>query len=349
MTHYVFSQLILNWYHINGRKNLPWQKNKTLYTVWISEIMLQQTTVNAVIPYFKKFILRFPNIDTLSHSSLDEILYLWSGLGYYARAINIYKAAKIIRNQYKNKFPEQFSKIIQLPGIGRTTAGAILSLSLNFFFPILDSNIKRIIRRYYGIKIFLNNTETEKKLWQIIQSITPIHHTSKFNQGMMDIGSLLCKPILPKCNICPLNQSCIAFQKKNWHKYTIHKIKKNTNKKQSWFLVIKSKHFLWIERNIKNNIWKNLFCFPNFEKKNTAIQWLKDNNIKIKHKTIKPFIHIFSHFKLYIQTILIELPCNKNVFYNNHGIWYNINQPQYIGLSNPVQKIIKILKDKKYE
>ncbi|CAL4325610.1 A/G-specific adenine glycosylase [Buchnera aphidicola] len=344
MTKYVFSQLILNWYHINGRKNLPWQKNKTLYTVWISEVMLQQTTVNAVIPYFKKFMSRFPNIKNLSKSSLDDILYLWSGLGYYARAINIYKSAKIIKNKYNNKFPEQFSEVIKLPGIGKTTAGAILSLSLNFFFPILDGNIKRIIRRYYGIETLLSNAETEKKLWKIIQSITPIHHTNKFNQGMMDIGSLLCKPISPKCDICPLNRFCIAFKKKNWRQYTIHKKKNNNNKKKSWFVIIKNDHYIWLERNIKNNIWKNLFCFPNFEKKNKAIQWLKENNIKQTHKRIESFFHEFSHFKLHIQGLIIELSFKKNIFYNNQGIWYNIKKPQHIGLSHPIQKIINNMK-----
>ena len=144
MTKYIFSQLVLNWYHKNGRKDLPWQKNKTLYIVWISEIMLQQTTVKSVIPYFKKFILNFPNIKSLSDSKLDDVLYIWSGLGYYKRAQNIYKSAQIITEKYEGIFPNQFLDVIKLPGIGRSTAGAILSLSLNFHYPILDGNVKRI-------------------------------------------------------------------------------------------------------------------------------------------------------------------------------------------------------------
>jgi len=134
MTIYVFSQLILNWYHINGRKNLPWKKDKTLYKVWISEIMLQQTTVKTAIPYFKNFISRFPNIQSLNQSKLDDILCLWSGLGYYKRAENIYKTVKIIKEEFQEKFPTGFSDLIKLPGIGRSTAGAILSLSLDYFF-----------------------------------------------------------------------------------------------------------------------------------------------------------------------------------------------------------------------
>lgn len=151
MTMYTFSQIVLNWYHINGRKNLPWKKDKTLYKIWISEIMLQQTTVITAIPYFKKFISKFPNIKSLNKGNLDDILYLWSGLGYYKRAENIYKTAKIIQEQYQEKFPTRFSDLIKLPGIGKSTAGAILSLSLNYFFPILEGNVKRILTRYYGI------------------------------------------------------------------------------------------------------------------------------------------------------------------------------------------------------
>ncbi|WP_422667435.1 A/G-specific adenine glycosylase [Buchnera aphidicola] len=345
MTIYSFSQLILNWYHYHGRKNLPWQKKKTLYKVWISEIMLQQTSVKTVIPYFNKFIKKFPNIKILSTGSLNEILFLWSGLGYYSRANNIYKSAQIIKNQYETKFPEQFSQIIKLPGIGRTTAGAILSLTLNYFFPILDGNVKRIIIRYYGIKNITINMISEKKLWKIIELITPLYNTNKFNQGMMDIGALICKSVLPQCNICPLNISCIAFKEKNWKKY-IYKKNHIINKiKKSWFIIIKYNHKLWLEINTQKNIWKNLFCFPNFDTKIMALEWLKKNNIikTEKYKQIKPFFHLFTHFQLHIHSIIIILKNNKNIFYKNTGIWYNLNKPQKIGLPTPVQKIIKKL------
>ncbi|MBZ2279400.1 A/G-specific adenine glycosylase, partial [Buchnera aphidicola] len=191
MTNYCFSQLILNWYHINGRKNLPWQKDKTLYKIWISEIMLQQTTVKTVIPYFQKFLKKFPNIHILSSSTLDEILYLWSGLGYYTRARNIYQTSQIIKKKYKGEFPKEFSNIIQLPGIGKSTAGSILSFSLNYFFPILDGNIKRVLMRYYGIHPNIKTTKIQKELWKIIAIKTPLHNTGKFNQAMIDLGSLI--------------------------------------------------------------------------------------------------------------------------------------------------------------
>lgn len=346
MTKYIFSQLVLNWYHENGRKNLPWQKNKTLYTVWISEIMLQQTTVKSVIPYFKRFILHFPNIKSLNDSELDNILYLWSGLGYYNRAKNIYKSAKIIQKEHKGIFPNQFLSVIKLPGIGRSTAGAILSLSLNFCYPILDCNVKRILIRYYGIIGFLRDSRMEKKLWKIIEAITPIHHTGKFNQSIMDIGSSICTSLKPKCKICPLNQECIAQIKKEWEKYPLKNTKKKSFKKISWFIIIKFKNNFWLKKNIEEDIWKNLFCFPKFNNKKTALIWLKEKKININTcENMISFSHTFSHFILHVHPILIKLTCIPEFFKeNNNNIWYNLKYPQHIGLPRPVQKILETFK-----
>ncbi|WP_295164065.1 A/G-specific adenine glycosylase [uncultured Buchnera sp.] len=347
MTIYVFSQLILNWYHINGRKNLPWKKDKNLYKIWISEIMLQQTTVKTVIPYFKKFILRFPNIQSLNNSTLDDILCLWSGLGYYKRAENIYKTAKIIKQEYQEKFPTQFLELLKLPGIGKSTAGAILSLSLNYFFPILEGNVKRILMRYYGIIGYLTEKKIEKKLWNLIELITPIHNTGNFNQGIMDIGALLCTPKNPKCNLCPLQKKCIAYKEKNWIKYPLKKNKKIKLEKKSWFIVIKYKNKFWIEKNTKKKIWNNLFCFPNFDTEIKTIEWLKKNKINTdqKNKKIKSFYHKFSHFTLHIIPILVKLSFYKNFDDTEKiGVWYDLKNPYNIGIPKPVQKILKMFK-----
>ncbi|ACL30895.1 A/G-specific adenine glycosylase [Buchnera aphidicola] len=346
MTKYIFSQLVLNWYHKNGRKDLPWQINKTLYTVWISEIMLQQTTVKSAIPYFKKFILNFPNIKSLNDSKLDDVLYLWSGLGYYNRAKNIYKSAQIIKKKYKGIFPDQFSNIIQLPGIGRSTAGAILSLSLNFFYPILDGNVKRILVRYYGISGLLKDKKIEKKLWNIIESITPIHNTGKFNQGMMDIGASICISIKPKCTICPLKKECIAQIEKKWEKYPLKNIKKTLPQKISWFIIIKHENNFWLKKNTEQEIWKELFCFPKFKNKEEALIWLKEKKININTcENMISFFHKFSHFILHINPILIRLPYISGFFKENHKkIWYNLKNPQHIGLPRPVQKILENFK-----
>ncbi|QCI22377.1 A/G-specific adenine glycosylase [Buchnera aphidicola] len=346
MTIYSFSQLVLNWYHVYGRKDLPWQKNKTLYIVWISEIMLQQTKVQSVIPYFKKFISYFPNIQSLINAKLDDILYLWSGLGYYNRARNIYKSAQIIQKQHQGIFPNQFTDIIKLPGIGKSTAGAILSLSLNFSHSILDSNVKRVLIRYYGIKSSLKNQKIEKKLWSIIELITPIHNSGKFNQAMMDIGSLICIHKQAKCYICPLSQKCVAHIEQKWEKYPIKVIKKKSPKKISWFVLIKFHHYIWIEKNTEKNIWKNLFCFPSFDTKKKALLWLKEKKINInKRKEMISFIHKFSHLILHIHPILIDLSSIITIYeQQNIGIWYNLYKSQHIALPQPVKKILENFK-----
>ncbi|QNS01723.1 MAG: A/G-specific adenine glycosylase [Buchnera aphidicola (Pentalonia nigronervosa)] len=342
MTTYLFSQLILNWYHKHGRKNLPWQKDKTLYLVWISEIMLQQTTVKYVIPYFKRFITYFPNIQSLNNSNLDSILHLWSGLGYYKRAENIYKTAQIINNKYHKIFPDQFKDLIQLPGIGKSTAGAILSLTLNFCFSILDGNVKRILIRYYGIIGLTRTKKTENKLWKIIELITPLHNTGKFNQAMMDIGAIICLRIQPKCKICPLNHACIAYKKQEWHKYSIKTYQSKKTKKESWFILVNYQSFFWLKKNTTNNIWKNLFCFPNFSTKELALTWIKKKYIYSKNcETMIPFFHHFSHFTLKIHPILIRLSSKTNDFKDSKTkLWYNLQQPQNIGLPQPIKKIL---------
>lgn len=345
MTFYVFSQLVINWHHLHGRKNLPWQKNKTLYKVWISEIMLQQTQVKTVIPYFKKFILKFPNLDSLINSTLNEILYLWSGLGYYKRAKNIYDTAQIIKNKFNGKFPENILDLIKLPGIGRSTAGSILSFTLNYFFSILDGNIKRILIRYYGIIGCSKNTSTEKKLWYLIEKITPIHNTGTFNQGMIDIGALICTPKIPKCNICPLNIKCIAYKEKKWEKYFFKKDKKIKLNKKYWFIVICFNNKVWMQKNTIKKIWNNLFCFPNFEKKNQAIKWIKNNQINYKkYKELDSFHHQFSHFTMNAIPIVIKLLFKHNFFdIKDKGIWYNLRKPQKIGIPKLAEKILKLL------
>ncbi|XBC40215.1 MAG: hypothetical protein U0T62_02570 [Buchnera aphidicola (Nurudea ibofushi)] len=221
----LFSQIVLNWYHTNGRKHLPWKITNNPYKIWISEIMLQQTQVNSVIPYYNKFIQIFPNINILAHTSIDKILNIWSGLGYYTRAHNVHNTSKIVVKNYNGIFPNHFSDIIKLPGIGRTTAGAILSFGFNLYGCILDGNIKRLLLRYFNIS-FKKKEPIEKKLWNIIKFITPIYNTSKFNQAIIDIGSLICLKSKPKCKICPLIKTCLSFKNDNWNTYPTIKKKK---------------------------------------------------------------------------------------------------------------------------
>ncbi|MCW5197081.1 A/G-specific adenine glycosylase [Buchnera aphidicola] len=343
MKYWQFSQLIINWYHMYGRKNLPWQIKKTDYHIWISEIMLQQTQVKTVIPYYKKFISTFNTIDKLAQTNLDEILHIWSGLGYYKRAINLHKTAKIIINKYHGYFPNSIIDLIKLPGIGKTTAGAILSLSKNFSFPILDGNVKRILTRFYNLpKNFNKLKHYENKLWHLINMITPIHNANKFNQGMMDLGSLICQYKKPKCHICPLNQNCQYIKNFNNQKTNITKIIK---KKIFFYLIIQYKNFVYLERRKNKKIWENLFCFPEFNNIKDINTWLIQNEIKNKNnEKINSIYHQLSHIKLKMKMFKIIIK-NKKIFSkNNHYIWYNLYNPPHIGISQPIKKILIYLK-----
>ncbi|AAO27205.1 A/G-specific adenine glycosylase [Buchnera aphidicola str. Bp (Baizongia pistaciae)] len=344
MTTLVFYQTILNWYHHFGRKTLPWQIKKNPYKTWISEIMLQQTQVKTVIPYYCKFIKRFPNIDTLSDSPLDSILNLWSGLGYYTRARNIYKTAKILKQKFNGIFPNSYAEIIKLPGIGKSTAGAILSFGFNLYSCILDGNIKRVLIRYYSINI--NNKYIEKLLWKTIESITPIYHTNKFNQALIDIGALICLKSNPKCNICPLKSTCKSYLNNKLFQINCKKNKKHIiPKTKYWFLILQYKNYIFLEKRQNLGIWKKLFCFPQFIRQNDILSWIQKNNTKIKKINIlNEFKHKLSHLTLYINPIWIII--NKiSIFSNNNKtIWYNLNNPQCIGLPTPVTKIITKIK-----
>ncbi|BAP58661.1 A/G-specific adenine glycosylase [Candidatus Tachikawaea gelatinosa] len=335
-----FSEFILNWFNKFGRKNLPWQINKDPYKIWISEIMLQQTQVKTVIPYFYRFMKNFPTIYHLSNASLDEVLFLWSGLGYYKRADNLYKSAKLIVQKFKKKFPSKFEQLIQLPGIGRSTAHAILSFSMQKKFSVLDGNVKRVLSRYYNISKAVG--EKNRLFWKIIEKLTPAINSDKFNQAMMDIGSLICTSHHPKCIYCPVKKKCMSYKNGVFIDSSKKKLTKKIIKNKIWFfLLIINKKKIWLEKRCSSGIWPNLFCFPQFESQKKLKSWLKHFSSDDKIKILKSFLHVFSHFSLKIVPIVTNISnIKKNIFHENDGIWYNLTKPQKVGLSIPVKKLL---------
>lgn len=341
------SNLILNWFHIYGRKTLPWKIKKNIYYTWISEIMLQQTQVKVVIPYFLKFIKKYPTIKHLSLASKNEILYIWSGLGYYKRAHNIYTTTQTIKKYYSYKIPDNYYELIKLPGIGKTTAHAILSFSLGYFFPILDGNIKRILIRYYSINITDSIHYLDKYLWKIISLITPIYNTDKFNQGLLDLGSIICTPKKPRCNACPLNIYCRTFNQSKSHSITIKSKNKILLKKKYWLILIIYKNYIWLQKRQKQSIWKGLFCFPLFQTELNALLWIRSKKIlytqinkKIENKQYK-----ISNFQLSIVLNSFEIYHKKEFLTTENEIWFNFlkNIPK-VGLPNLIKRIILQIK-----
>ena len=207
-----FARSVLHWYHQHGRNDLPWQLDKTPYRVWLSEIMLQQTQVATVIPYYHRFLDNFPDIQSLADASIDRVLQYWQGLGYYARARNLHRAAQIIRDEHAGQLPQQMDQLISLPGIGRSSAGAILSLACGQSWPILDGNAKRVLARCFQVRGWYGQSKTMKALWQIAGQLTPARQTGEYNQAMMDLGAMVCVKTSPRCEVCPLTHCCASFK-----------------------------------------------------------------------------------------------------------------------------------------
>ena len=354
-----FARALLIWYEQFGRKNLPWQQSKTLYGVWLSEVMLQQTQVATVIPYFERFIATFPNSTALANAPLDEVLHLWTGLGYYARARNLHKAAQKVRDEFGGHFPTAFEQVWALPGVGRSTAGAILSSVLNQPYPILDGNVKRVLSRYFAVEGWPGEKKVENRLWQLSAQVTPTAHVADFNQAMMDIGATLCTRSKPKCSLCPLRTDCLAHQNQSWAQFPAKKPKKTMPEKESYFLILSKNGKVWLQQRENTGLWGGLFCFPQFTDKAALLHFLAQAGVS-HYQQWPSFRHTFSHFHLNIHPIYAEVENStalerantdwRKVMENTKEYtsslsstdkyWYDPHHPELIGLAQPVKNLL---------
>ncbi|WP_313048411.1 A/G-specific adenine glycosylase [Atlantibacter subterraneus] len=339
-----FSRQVLDWYDKYGRKTLPWQIEKTPYKVWLSEVMLQQTQVATVIPYFNRFMARFPGVTDLANAPLDEVLHLWTGLGYYARARNLHKAAKMVAEQYGGVFPQTFDDVAALPGVGRSTAGAILSLSLGQHFPILDGNVKRVLARCYAVEGWPGKKEVEKKLWSLSEAVTPAKGVERFNQAMMDLGAMVCTRSRPKCEICPLQLGCVAYATQSWARYPGKKPKQVLPEKVGYFLLMQQDNTVRLTQRPPVGLWGGLFCFPQFDSEQSLREWLAKRNIKADTLTqLNAFRHTFSHFHLDIIPMWLSVSSQASCVEEESALWYNLAQPPSVGLAAPVERLLQQL------
>ena len=355
-----FAQAVLTWYDKFGRKHLPWQQNKTLYGVWLSEVMLQQTQVATVIPYFERFVKTFPNLTALADAPLDEVLHLWTGLGYYARARNLHKAAQVMRDQYCGKFPTEFEQVLALPGVGRSTAGAILSSCLNAPYAILDGNVKRVLSRYFAVNGWPGEKKTEDRLWQLTGEVTPNAQVADFNQAMMDLGAMVCTRSKPKCGLCPLQSNCRANAEQNWQAYPGKKPKKALPERDSYFLLLEKDGKVALEQRENAGLWGGLYCFPQFADKQELLAYLASKGIQ-QYQEWTAFRHTFSHFHLDIYPIYARFDDQTNpedvdrsdwkkvaekqnqyqsALLSAVKYWYDPQNPEPIGLATPVKNLL---------
>ena len=331
---------LLRWFKSNGRKSLPWQSTPpNVYHIWLSEIMLQQTQVITVIDYFNKFIACFPDLAALANAKEDEVMSNWAGLGYYSRARNLHKTAKIVASIHKGVFPKKYDEIVALPGIGPSTAGAILSLGSGLSTPILDGNVKRTLSRYHKVEGHYSSSKVMAELWRLAKHHTPQTNNAEYTQAIMDIGATICKPKNPLCGNCPLASHCGACLSKEQDIYPHTKTKQNkapektiaflifTNERQEVFLKKRPGKGIW------GGLWSFVECDDNAEAIDLAIRQ-HNNNAKIIRPLAK-FKHNFTHFNLWINPILVDSPGGLANYYDAGSL--------ALGTPAPVKKILQAL------
>lgn len=342
MTPSAFQQQLLAWFDQQGRKDLPWQKEITPYRVWISETMLQQTQVATVIPYFNRFVERFPDMETLAEAPIDEVLQFWSGLGYYARARNLHKTARLICEQ--GYFPDTLQELIELPGIGRSTAGAILSIAFNKSQPILDGNVKRVLARFKAIDGWPGAHAVSNKLWALSAHFTPSARIADYTQAIMDLGATICTRSKPACALCPLTASCMARIANNISAFPSPKPAKVSPVKRLVFLIVRNHHNqILLEKRPPTGIWGGLWSLPEFDSIESASNWCLTNHMNIIHQqALTTQRHSFSHYHLDFTPLFVETDNpNNNVMEANRTVWYKAEQIDDLGLPAPIKQLLQ--------
>lgn len=346
-----FARQVLNWFAQHGRKDLPWQHNPTAYRVWVSEIMLQQTQVTTVIPYYQRFMHSFPDLNSLADAPLDKVLQHWSGLGYYARARNLHKTAKICQQNYDGQLPDNLDELVALAGIGLSTAGAILALSAGQYQTILDGNVKRVLSRYHKVEGWSGKAAVLKKLWALARQHTPEKNTAAYTQAMMDLGATVCTRSRPNCRQCPLNQDCLAYKHDCVKDYPNPKPRKVLPQKQRRFLVLENADGAFLlHKRPEKGIWGGLWSFIEYPEnqplENLTAWCLQHLNIEIQTPHIgTEYKHTLTHFHMMITPIHIKLSDDRPIEWGDLQpmCWYTQQQPFEGGLSAPVTQLLNQL------
>lgn len=351
-------ETVLNWFDRHGRHDLPWQLDRTPYRVWVSEIMLQQTQVATVIDYYQRFMARFPDVSALASADIDEVLHLWTGLGYYARARNLHRCAQTVVDSFQGHFPDTLAGLESLPGIGRSTAGAILSLGSGKQGVILDGNVKRVLCRVHAIDSWPGKTATQKQLWQIAEHATPEHRVADYNQAMMDLGATVCRRGKPDCANCPLHSNCLGLHLGIADKLPASKPKKALPRRQTCMLIFLAGHQVLMYRRPATGIWGGLWSFPELPLEDETATPISETTLSKrlptshvwKSITINDTVaHTFSHYHLRIFPAVYhgkdkqQLPLDIRELTGKAELrWVDLPQAlSHLGLPAPVKKLLE--------
>ena len=336
---------LLPWFEKRGRRHLPWQSDPTPYRVWISEVMLQQTQVDTVAPYFARFIGRFPDVGTLAAASLDDVLHLWSGLGYYARARNLHRAAQEIIARHGGSLPETLPELMALPGIGRSTGGAILALAHRQRHPILDGNVKRVLARVFCVREWPGTADSSARLWRLAELCTPDGRIAEYTQAIMDLGATVCTRANPSCDRCPLAASCGALAAGCVGQLPARRPRAAVRRLRRTHLVfvLQNGAEVLLHQRAPQGIWGGLWAPPEFPDAAAARKWCASafDVAPSAMRRLPTLRHTFTHFDLDIVPWALVLPRESaRVEQSPASLWYKYRSPASIGLAAPIRKLI---------
>ena len=341
-----FAGRLLAWWDSHGRKNLPWQRERSLYRVWVAEIMLQQTQVGTVIPYFERFLARFPNVETLARADLDEVLHLWSGLGYYARARNLHRSAGIVVREHGGVFPENVAEVEKLPGVGRSTAAAIVAQSHGRRAAILDANVKRVLARRHRVAGAVSSSATLDELWRLAESHTPAERVADYTQAIMDLGATVCRRTRPRCADCPVRTDCQAHAAGNPERFPEKPPRRNRRLERSrFFVVVDPDGACLVERRPPDGIWGGLWSPPERPDGESVSAFLEQAGIgadlvdEVQQAGV--FRHGFTHFDLDVEPVYVRLRARPAAVRDGVGRWIDPADHR-LGLSTVAARLVGV-------
>lgn len=343
----LFAQQLLKWFDQHGRHDLPWQTDRSSYRVWISEIMLQQTQVSTVIPYFERFMDRFASVEELAAAETDQVLHLWTGLGYYARARNLHKASKAIVQTHGGAFPDTVEGLMELDGIGQSTAGAIAAISMGVRAPILDGNVKRVLARYHCIPGWPEQSSVKKQLWEIAESLTPHDRVNDYTQAIMDLGATVCTRSKPACQDCPFQLDCRARQQDRVSEFPGKKARKTLPIKSVAMFILQNKEGeVLLEKRPPTGIWGSLYSLPESAEPSCAPKLAGasiDSGAGNQGEELETIRHSFSHYHLDITPVRITATKLHELAETDRWLWYPLDHSVEVGLAAPVKKLLSKL------
>ncbi len=340
-----FADALLAWFDDAGRHDLPWQHPRTPYRVWLSEIMLQQTQVRVVVPYFERFVAALPDVAALADAPLDDVLALWSGLGYYARARNLHATAKLCMERHEGDLPRDLDALISLPGIGRSTAGAILAQAWGERVPILDGNVKRVLARVHGIDGWPGKPAIEQRLWSVAQAQLPDARLADYTQAQMDFGATLCTRFDPACELCPLQDDCAALRERRVAELPTPKPAKPLPERNALMLWIEDESGrILLQRRPPAGIWASLWSLPEHPEHEAARCWfeLHAADDYHAHETLATIVHGLTHYRLQIQPLRWRVTQPRDAVRDNPDLrWTARDELAALGIPAPIRKLIE--------